>query len=436
MTTGAFRRRSATALGVYVGTALGFAGTVVAARELGPRDFGLFALALAVATFVQVLLDATAEEAGVKFGFRYAERGDWGRLHRLFRIVVELKIASALCASAVVAALASAGEALFDEAGLTGPLLAAALLPLAQMPEGVAGAALVVGGRYEVRGGLVALSMGCRLVGIVVGTQWGVTGALLGLAAGQAAASVVVVVVAHRVFSRLPSAPAEPLGSDAGPFRRFVLQSAATSTLTSARTAFGTVLLGLVAPAAQIGYYRAAQAPQTGAAAASAPARLVLLAEQTRDVESGRLDRAWRLLGRYVAGTTAIALVAVPILWWLMPAIVDLIYGVDYDGAVDATRIMTVAAALQLVFGWTKSFPVSIGRPGLRTFAHAVELGVLVPLLLLLGARWGATGAALATLASTSAFAVLWIVLARRLRREPGLTVATDPVRAPEVVAP
>ena len=50
---------------------------------------------------------------------------------------------------------------------------------------------------------------------------------------------------------------------------------------------------------------------------------------------------------------------------------------------------MLVAAALQLVLGWTKSFPVTIGRPGLRILAHGIETAVLLPLVAALGTEWG-----------------------------------------------
>ena len=70
------------------------------------------------------------------------------------------------------------------------------------------------------------------------------------------------------------------------------------------------------------------------------------------------------------------------------------------------------------MLGWTKSFPVSIGKPGLRIVAHGVEIATLLPLVLLLGDRWGATGAAVAVLLATIAFAAAWAVLLFRLRRE------------------
>jgi Na+-driven multidrug efflux pump len=68
------------------------------------------------------------------------------------------------------------------------------------------------------------------------------------------------------------------------------------------------------------------------------------------------------------------------------------------------------------VYGWTKTLPVSIGRPGLRILAHGVEVATFVPLLLVFGSKWGAEGAAWAMLASTGVFCALWTVLLLGLR--------------------
>ena len=75
-------------------------------------------------------------------------------------------------------------------------------------------------------------------------------------------------------------------------------------------------------------------------------------------------------------------------------------------GATDALRLIVVAGALQFVFGWTKSLP-GLDRPAEPAhLAHGVETLVLVPLVVVLGAEWGATGAAGAVLVSTVVFAV------------------------------
>ena len=84
-------RRSATAVGIYVSVAFGFLGTLFAARQLGPDDFGLLAVVVVATGFFQSLLDLTAEEALVKYGFDYAAGESWGRLRRLFRQALLVK---------------------------------------------------------------------------------------------------------------------------------------------------------------------------------------------------------------------------------------------------------------------------------------------------------------------------------------------------------
>jgi O-antigen/teichoic acid export membrane protein len=288
---------------------------------------------------------------------------------------------------------------------------------------------LIVRGRYDVRSLFFVVSGVLRLGGLAAGATIGVTEALLGLLAGQALASAILGAAALAAFRRFPASPAVPLGEDRGPFTRFVLQSALGSGLVSMRGLLGTVVVGLVANARQAGYFRIAQAPVTGLTALSSPARLILLTEQTRDFERGDHARLDSLLRRYVVATALLAAVIVPVSWWLMPELIRIAFGDEYLPAVDATRLLVIAAALHFVWGWTKSYPVSIGRPGLRTLAYAVEAAVFVPLVVVLASRWEAPGAAAAQLASTAVYAVVWTVLLVRVRRE-------GPPRTVEAYAP
>ena len=210
-----------------------------------------------------------------------------------------------------------------------------------------------------------------------------------------------------------------------------MLKSGIGTSLVSMRNTLTPLALGVVAPIAQVGFFRAAQAPITGLEALSAPVRLILLTEQTRDVEHGRIADAYRSLRRYILGASAVALVLAPIAWWLMPWLVRVVLGADFVPATDAARILLLAACLRLVLGWTKSFPVSIGKPGLRIVAHAVEIVTLLPLVLVLGDRWGATGASVGVLVATIAFACAWGVLLIRLRREHRETLTTPHLLAP-----
>jgi O-antigen/teichoic acid export membrane protein len=68
------------------------------------------------------------------------------------------------------------------------------------------------------------------------------------------------------------------------------------------------------------------------------------------------------------------------------------------------------------VLSWTKTFPVTIGRPGLRLVAHGVETAVMLPLIVVFGKAWGVTGAGAAVLVSSAAFAAAWGAIVLRLR--------------------
>lgn len=409
-------RRGLTFAGTYSAAIFGFLATVVATHELGTHDYALYASVFAATGFVQLLMDLTVEEALVKYGFRYSESADWGRLRRLFEIALAFKLGGGLLGGLVLAALAPFSEALWGRP-LVLPLLIAALLPLVQAPEGVAAGAIILRGRYDIRSAFLAASMVARLAGVAVGSLFGVVGAMTGIVLAQIAATAAVSVGGWLAYSRFPKVPSQPLGDHSRDFRNFVVSSTLGSSLVSARGTLGTALIGVVAPIREAAYFRNAQAPSTGFLALSAPARLVLLTEQTRDFERGRTDLMYRMLRRYVAATTALMAVVVPVAWILMPYALQVVYGVEYRRhATDAARIVLLAAALQLIWGWAKSLPVSIGRPNLRIYAHGLEVAVFVPLLLVFGAAWGATGAAGAMLASTVAFCALWAVLLLRLR--------------------
>jgi O-antigen/teichoic acid export membrane protein len=102
----------------------------------------------------------------------------------------------------------------------------------------------------------------------------------------------------------------------------------------------------------------------------------------------------------------------------LMPFLVRVVFGAEYENAVDAARIVLLAAGIYFTIGWTKSLPVTVGRPRLRILTHGLETLVAIPLVAALGAEWGATGAAIAVLVSAVVFATAWLVVLARLRSE------------------
>ena len=205
MSSRVLRRRSATAAWIYVAVACGIVGTIVAARVLGLEQFGVYATALAAVGFFQTLLDLTVEESLAKYGFRYVAAQDWGRLRRLFRQALLLKVVGGALATLFLVVLAPFADAIFDADGVEQALLAAALLPLVQSSENVGATALLLHSRYDLRGVYQAGSAGLRLLAIVVAAPHGVTEALVAIVVAQAISTIAVSLVGAVALRRFPS---------------------------------------------------------------------------------------------------------------------------------------------------------------------------------------------------------------------------------------
>jgi O-antigen/teichoic acid export membrane protein len=414
-----FWRRSAAAAGTYASAALGFGATVVALHVFSTETFGRYALVLAATAFAQSLLDLTVEEALVKFGFRFTTREDWGRLRRLFESAIAFKLAGGVLATGLLLALAPAANSLLHKSGLTTPLLIGAFIPLAQCTENVGGVAIVLRGRYDIRAFFLFVSMALRFTAIAVAAPHGLSATIAAMVAAQAVATTAISVAGWVAYRRFPQHASVPLGDERRDILSFVGQSSVATAVISLTAPLSLLVLGRVASTRQVAFFRAAVAPQQAFAVVSAPARLILLTEQTRDWERGTRDVVFAGIRRYMFGMAALAAVILPPLLVFTPELARLLFSAKNVGAVDATRIVIVAGALRMVYGWTKSFPVSIGRPALRIWTHGLEMLVLVPLVGVLGSKWGATGAAAAVLVSSVVFCVYWTFLFLRIRREP-----------------
>ncbi len=307
-------------------------------------------------------------------------------------------------------------------------MLLVAILPPLQAVESMGAATLILRSRYDIRGGFLTFSMALRLAGLAVGTHYGVTEAVLGVVAAQVVTTASIVGVGLAALRRFPTAAPAPLADDRPAVLRFVFQSSIGTGLVSLRSWIAPLALGVVQSPTQVGLFSGAQAPQQGFASLSAPVRMILLTEQTRDWEQGRPEVVFAGLRRYVLGSTLLMAVTLAPLEWAMPWLVRLFLGADYEHATTAARLVLGAAAIQLILGWTKSFPISIGRPGLRIVAHGVETAVLLPLIVVFGKLWGVTGAGVAVLLSSIAFAVTWTVLMLRLRKHPLPRLEVSPV--------
>ena len=93
MSSRVLRRRSATAAWIYVAVACGIVGDRSSPRaSSASRSSACSRPRSSAVGFFQTLLDLTVEESLTKYGFRYVAAQDWGRVRRLFRQTLLLKL--------------------------------------------------------------------------------------------------------------------------------------------------------------------------------------------------------------------------------------------------------------------------------------------------------------------------------------------------------
>ncbi|MGH2773731.1 MAG: lipopolysaccharide biosynthesis protein, partial [Actinomycetota bacterium] len=184
----------------YISAALAFAGTILAARILGPKGFGLAALAMAYPNLVGSLTGVKSSTVTVRYLSAYRASNEASKLLSVCRLGYLIDGAASLLATVIVSA--TAGWANRASGGETIPLwlpIAFSLLMAAGSVGGTGGAILTAFERFHVAGVLLIvgrlisfglmlafLLAGARVAGLVIasGLAAAVGGALTALAAG------------------------------------------------------------------------------------------------------------------------------------------------------------------------------------------------------------------------------------------------------------
>jgi len=420
---------------VYLSTVLAFVGTLVAARGLGPREFGTVVLAVAVAGLVGTLLDLSLEEAVVHHGYRALARSDAAGVLGLIRASLILDVAIGIVVSGGVVLLA-APLADLASAGRLDPGLVrlAALVTLSSTADSTMSAVLQVAGRPDLRAWVMAGTNVARLAGVGIAVQIGTAEAIIVAYAaanvvGAAGHGVIARQLVRRRWAAASQAPA--LRVPLKELVRFGFLTSLTTSVAAANRALIPVLLGRAAGPTAVGIFRVAMFPVFVSANASAPIRLALYPEQARLAAEDDLAQIRQAIRSHTLAALALSLPFAAAGWFALPWLLPLIYSERFDAAVLPARILLVAAVVHLSASWFKTLPAALGKPQLRTSLAVFELVVLISLLVLLGGQ-GSKGAAIALSAAALASAVaayvgVHVVMRRaelasgstRVRREP-----------------
>lgn len=390
---------------------------VLLARHLGPADYGVYGLVIALSALaLNIVLFGMPQLAVREMAARTA-RGDDAGVHGLVASFGRFTLASCAVATlaAVAAALAFAGPG-EDRLVAIGVALTVALGLTALVASCLRGLGRLFEGQFmDILGRPVAALV---LVGLLLlaGRRIDALDALsVQLVVGGAAA----IVSLFWLWRALPARPATvpPIAA-----RSWLGQAAPLGIVDILRTFDGTyalILMSWLASAAELGVFRVALAANV---LASLPitAIHVVLAPRVATLFAQRDTAALQPLLRTVSLAMVAALVpALLVLVAFGRPLVVLVFGAAYA---DAATALAILCAGQLLFGLFGMGPILLAmanaeRPLVRIYLVAVAAGVASALALI--PLYGTIGAALAQLVSLG---VVGFLSDRYARRHFGLT--------------
>jgi len=402
---------------VWLANGLAFVSTVVAARGLGVRDYGVFVLAISIAGLVARFLDLTLEEAVVHYGARALELNDTAALRRLLRTALRLDLAIGVFVSLFIVAMSPVIAAIVDDEAFGAIFIQlAALTSLASTIDGTTGSVLLLAGRPEFRAWSQVGTSVFRLVLVAIASSLGgPEEVLIAFAAGSALGGAVQAFLSwHAGWKIWTKSSLE--GQERSWIRTLVafgLHSSVWTSVTAVSQGIVPLILGRLAGAGAVGVFDVAALPLKGAEVASDGLRLSIFPQQARLAARNDTATLHRSIRFYtLVGVTA-GLPAALIGWFLAPWLIPLMYSNEFSDAIGPMRILLAAAVASLSMGWAKTLMPAVGRPEVRTKVSLLELTLVTVLLLVLGSR-GAIGAASAVAITYCLVALLWLIIGPR----------------------
>lgn len=407
----------------------------VAARALGPTDFGALVLIHALALGIAEFSSFGSKEMLVRFGSMAIAEEDPARLRRLVWYGVSLDLLGAVCAWIFMAVAANWAFTRFElPASLHGLTLiywfaAVAVMSLSQTATGI----LRLFDRFQLIAYQSTVEPVVRLVTalLVYQLQGGLYGFLLAWFGALLAGRLTLIVIARHALRQhpFPAAPRPTLREIVHPepgIWRFVLWVQWTTTIGMVNTQLPLLAIGTAMTTRAAGLFKIAQ--QITALLERANSKLIvpsLYTELARlsaaDANAERRHLVLKLTGWMLAVSTGIFL----LLLALGRPLIGLIAGPDFAGAYSVMLWLAAAGAISTLSVTLEPLLMAAGRMRMIAVAGTLPLFIYVPMIFGVIGPGGLNGVGMATLIYAVLNGAILAVGARHsLRRDPARPAA------------
>lgn len=389
-------------IALVIGKGLAFLFQTVLARFLGPAKYGLFALGRAIENLGESIGELGAGTGVVRFVSQKLAIEDEEEAASVFQAAVAIALVGSTFITLGLYFSSPFLADWFNEPGLTTILRYFSLaLPSYTLLTVVTSLAQARKRITHQQGVLRVLSPLFRLsfVGGALLVGWGLGGAVLGFAASGLASLLVAVYLSYRVFPRgfgrvrwLPKVRGL-LG-----FSIPVLLTGLTATLA---LRVDRILLGYLGTSTDVGIYQAGAVIGLNLSIAHAAVTNIMkpMISESYESDPDQFETLYRTAARWSTASTFVMLL--PLL--VFPDVVLSIFGSEFDAAVPVLIALLLWQQISTINGTTGAALKMTGHQNIELANGIFFLSAIIGLDLLLIPRFGPFGAALGTLAATTA---------------------------------
>jgi O-antigen/teichoic acid export membrane protein len=413
--------------GRYAAAAVSVATTVIAARGLGPIEFGIAAVAMAYPGLIWSVCDVKSVAVTSRYIAGFWATGRIAEIGRMCRLGYAIDLAISLLSMLIVVMTASWIEDVLLRRGETGWLAIAFAASLVVSSLRSTSTAVLAGlNRF---GDLAVLEFIERIlalvaVAVLLLVGFSAAGFVIGLATAQSAAGFMMATIAQR---RMAAAGVPNWWQSRGHAElkipaevvRLFGWNYVIVTVSGIVTHLPLTLLGYVRGVEEAGFYRLATS--IGNTAANVESALGRIAHSHLSVDVLARQVCWgELRGKVRLWTfqfgVPLALVVAATIPLLSP-IVRFLFGSDYQPMVSAGRVMLVASAIGTALFWLLPLYYAFGQLKAWSTVYVVYglLGVSVGILM--AREWGVWGVSLAIVTARILFLATMLVIAPRVAR-------------------
>jgi O-antigen/teichoic acid export membrane protein len=403
----------------YVATGLGFLTTTIAARLLGPSEYGIATMAMAYPTLLSTFAAVKTVSVTTRYISSFRATGRNAELKSICKFGYGLDLISAVAAFILVAATSWwVARNFLNVPEMSWLMIAyAASLPLYSL-AGTSSAILLSWQEFRWLARLQILNKAIALIAIValLSTGMGVPAVVLGTALGQATNGLMLTAVATYVLHRDRACfwwsaslrHITPLRSE---LTAFSVWSYLATTLSGLMAQVPLMLLGRFRAPEEAGFYRLAMTLTTASSyLESSLGRIAYPVLSARWAAGDReqliyMVNRWTLRGGLPAGV--LLLLVIP----LGPIMIPMAFGFSYSPMIPGLQVMMIGAVASTVFFWQTSLYFASGKIATWTKSYGLYTISILALSYFCIRQWGFLGIAWLFTVGKVLFVVLMVVL-------------------------